>query len=198
MAKYVGIMRYRSKLGEWRDWVYLSLQKSEVKEMIEEAVSAFSVSNSALLKAHGIDDLLHTNLSLEDATTNGVTFKMNPDGSVTVTGTATGAGFTNIYASSTELPEWLERGKEYVFRINDPAGLVRFEVYEYNEDGEMIKGTKGNGCKMRIVKEEELLKTIADQMGWEKFDETRFEAEVERVEVGMDEIRIKRKMAMAV
>ena len=134
-----GIMRYRSKLGEWRDWVYLSLQKSEVKEMIEEAVSAFSVSNSALLKAHGIDDLLHTNLSLEDATTNGVTFKMNPDGSVTVTGTATGAGFTNIYASSTELPEWLERGKEYVFRINDPAGLVRFEVYEYNEDGEMIK-----------------------------------------------------------
>jgi len=60
------------------------------------------------------------------------------------------------------------------------------------------QGTKGNGCKMRIVKEEELLKTIADQMGWDEFDEARFEAEVERVEVDADEIRIKRKMAMAV
>ena len=60
------------------------------------------------------------------------------------------------------------------------------------------QGTKGNGCKMRIVKEDELLRTIAGLMGWEEFDEARFEAEVERVDVGMDEIRIKTKMAMAV
>ena len=57
------------------------------------------------------------------------------------------------------------------------------------------QGVKGNGCKMRIVKEEALLKEIADQMGWEEFDEERFLTEVERVDVGMDEIVITRKMA---
>ena len=58
-------------------------------------------------------------------------------------------------------------------------------------------GKAGNGCKMRIVKEEELLEEIADQMGWEEFSEERFLNEVERVDVGMEEIRVTRRMAKA-
>ena len=57
------------------------------------------------------------------------------------------------------------------------------------------QGTKGGGCKMRIVKEETLLKEIAEQMGWDEFDEERFLEEVERVDVGTDEIIVTRKMA---
>ena len=48
---------------------------------------------------------------------------------------------------------------------------------------------------MRIVKEEELLKEISLQLGWEEFDKERFLAEVERVDVGTEEIRITRKKA---
>ena len=54
---------------------------------------------------------------------------------------------------------------------------------------------KGTGCKGRIVKEEELLKEIADQMGWDEFNEERFLEEVVRVDVGTDEIVITRKTA---
>ena len=57
------------------------------------------------------------------------------------------------------------------------------------------RGVLGNGCKMRIVKEEELLKEISLQLGWEEFDKERFLAEVERVDVGTEEIRITRKKA---
>ena len=56
----------------------------------------------------------------------------------------------------------------------------------------------GNGCKMRIIKEDALLKQIAGQMGWDEFAEERFLEEVERVDVGMDEITVTRKMALAV
>ena len=59
------------------------------------------------------------------------------------------------------------------------------------------QGTAGNGCKMRIIKEEALLEEIAGQMGWDEFDEERFLEEVERVDVGMDEITVTRKMALA-
>ncbi len=57
------------------------------------------------------------------------------------------------------------------------------------------QGAMGNGCRMRIVKEEELLAEISQQLGWEEFDEERFLAEVERVDVGTEEIRITRKTA---
>ena len=60
------------------------------------------------------------------------------------------------------------------------------------------QGAMGNGCKMRIIKEDALLAEIADQMGWDEFDEERFLEEVERVDVGMDEITVTRKMALAV
>ena len=57
------------------------------------------------------------------------------------------------------------------------------------------QGTTGNGCKMRIIKEEALLQEISQQLCWEEFDEARFLAEVERVDVGTEEIRITRKKA---
>ena len=136
-----GTPRYRSKLaGEWRDWQYLSLQKSEIEELITDTVNVYASQSKALLDAFGIGDLLHENIKITGHyETNGVTFKANQDGSFSVNGTATGAAFHNLYASSAELPDWLVKGKEYVLRLNDSTETVHFEVYEYNADGELIK-----------------------------------------------------------
>ena len=53
-------------------------------------------------------------------------------------------------------------------------------------------GRKGNGCKMRIIKEDDLLAEICFEMGWDEFGEGRFEAEVERVLVNADGVEIVR------
>ena len=58
-----------------------------------------------------------------------------------------------------------------------------------------LYGQKGNGCRMRIVKEAELYAEVCLQLGWERFDEERFKVEVERVDVGMEGLRIVRKKA---
>ena len=50
---------------------------------------------------------------------------------------------------------------------------------------------------MRIIKEDALLAEIANQMGWTKFDEEWFPEMVERVDVGMDEIRVARRSVKA-
>ena len=55
---------------------------------------------------------------------------------------------------------------------------------------ERQKGKKGNGCKCRIVKEEELKAEIASSMKWESFDETQFSEQVRKVWVGKKEVRI--------
>lgn len=47
---------------------------------------------------------------------------------------------------------------------------------------------KGNGCEMRIVKEEDLIAEICEVLGWDEFDEERFSREVVRVDVYEDRL----------
>ena len=54
------------------------------------------------------------------------------------------------------------------------------------------KGNKGNGCKNRTIREEELLRMISDKMGWESFDEELFDKTVEQVEIYKDRITVKK------
>ncbi len=49
---------------------------------------------------------------------------------------------------------------------------------------------KGNGCKMRIVREPELMSEITAKMGWEEFDKDKFEAEVKRITVSENSVEI--------
>ena len=51
-------------------------------------------------------------------------------------------------------------------------------------------GRKGNGCNMRIVKEDDLLMEICSQMEWKRFGEKAFTAEVERVVVNADGVEV--------
>ena len=55
---------------------------------------------------------------------------------------------------------------------------------------ERHKGRKGNGCTCRTVRETDLIAAICVQMGWERFDEERFETEVARGVVTEDEVNV--------
>ena len=55
---------------------------------------------------------------------------------------------------------------------------------------ERQKGRKGNGCKCRILREEELVELILAELGWEEMDEKRFANNVNRILVDDDGIRI--------
>ena len=61
---------------------------------------------------------------------------------------------------------------------------------------ERQQGRMGNGCKMRIIKEADLIKEICDELGWAKFDEKQFLEVVDRVDVGKDRIECVRKLLL--
>ena len=63
--------------------------------------------------------------------------------------------------------------------------------------GDRQKGAKGNGCKCRIIKEDELVDEILAQLSWTEFDDTRFEETVERIAVFDDRIEVETKEAMS-
>ena len=56
-------------------------------------------------------------------------------------------------------------------------------------------GRKGNGCKTRIVKEDDLLTEICSQMGWEQVTEEQM-SEIERIVVSDDAVEIVRTMQL--
>ena len=58
---------------------------------------------------------------------------------------------------------------------------------------ERQKGKDGNGCKCRILKEEELMESVLRQLGWGEMDEERFEECVHRVLVCDDRVKVEMK-----
>lgn len=130
-----GVTYYRSRLrGTWRTWANNTLQMSEVESRISSAVLSLHQD----MRVFGVEDLFHRNLNPVGTECNGVSFSFDADGYLTVTGTAETISFVNVYASKTQIPSWLECGKEYVARINDPTGIVFMEIYLYDADGEVV------------------------------------------------------------
>ncbi|MEG0743134.1 MAG: recombinase family protein, partial [Clostridia bacterium] len=58
---------------------------------------------------------------------------------------------------------------------------------------ERQKGRKGNGCTNTVVKEDELLRRIAEEMGMDQFDERVFRNEADKVLVRTDGIQLRTK-----
>jgi hypothetical protein len=85
-----------------------------------------------------------------------------------------------------------ECGAPYKRRtITDPKGGTH-KAWNCNE---RQKGKKGNGCKNVIIREDELLKAISDQLGWqwegvETFDSEGFLSKVQRVEASKECINV--------
>lgn len=130
-----GVTYYRTiLLGEWRPWRNNTLQMSEVEAKLNGAVQSLHKD----MRAFGVEDLLHRNLKLVGREMNGITFSFDTDGYLTVTGTAEDLAFNNVYGSSTEIPAWLERGKEYIARINDPDGVVNVEIFAYTPENTVV------------------------------------------------------------
>ena len=69
-------------------------------------------------------------------------------------------------------------------------GTANYKAWECKEHH---LGRKGNGCRMRTIREDELLEAITDQMGYPEYREFPVEwflKEVDRVEVGMESVKV--------
>lgn len=87
-----------------------------------------------------------------------------------------------------------ECGTPFKRRTNTAKGGEHYKAWNC---GDRQKGKKGNGCKCRIIREDELMEAVLDQLGWDEMDEERFEACVSRVMVFDDRIEVERKEAMS-
>lgn len=61
-----------------------------------------------------------------------------------------------------------------------------------------MKGKKGNGCKNRNMKEDDILKAVCDELGWEwngaeEFDQAEFKKKIDRIVVYDDHLEILKK-----
>ena len=63
--------------------------------------------------------------------------------------------------------------------------------------GERQKGKNGNGCKARVVKEDDLMEEILEQLGWDEMDDERFEETVSQVLVFDDRVEVEMKEALS-
>lgn len=73
------------------------------------------------------------------------------------------------------------------------SGGVNYKAWNCRE---RQRGEKGNGCRNKIVREEELMKRIGKEMGWEwegKVQEEKFCEVVERVEIFESRVVVRRK-----
>ena len=55
---------------------------------------------------------------------------------------------------------------------------------------ERQKGARGNSCQNRIIREDDLMQTLQDKLGWDEMDEGRFRNEVSRVLLYPERIEI--------
>lgn len=92
----------------------------------------------------------------KNETTDGITYAWNGD-TCTVTGTATNTTFSNIYANLTQLPEYLEPGKEYYVDYTG-ATEVYWQVYQMASDGSIV-------TKLQSANKSDLIKIPADMTG---------------------------------
>lgn len=94
-------------------------------------VIANAVDDVTDLQQYNAYDLLH-NLQVNDYSAAGITFSNNPDGTLTVVGTATAATFINLYYNTSSLLSGIEPGKTYWLKYN--SDKVRFRMGKFVND----------------------------------------------------------------
>ena len=80
-----------------------------------------------------------------------------------------------------------ECGAPFLRRTISPISGERYKAWNCRE---RQKGAQGNGCKCRIVREEQLIEEIRQALGWETMDAGRFTREVSRVLVTADSVSL--------
>lgn len=78
-------------------------------------------------------------------------------------------------------------GAPFLRRTISPVSGERFKAWNCRE---RQKGVQGNGCKCRIVREEQLLEEIRQTLGWDALDQERFSREVCRVLILPDGLKM--------
>ncbi len=92
----------------------------------------------------------------KNETKAGITFAWDGD-TCTVTGTATNSTFSNIYANFTQLPKYLESGKEYYVDYTG-ATEVHWQLFQMASDGSIV-------ATLRSANKSDLIKIPADMTG---------------------------------
>ena len=80
-------------------------------------------------------------------------------------------------------------GAPFLRRTISPISGDRFKAWNCRE---RQKGVQGNGCKCRIVREEQLIEEIRHALGWETLDAGRFAREVSRVLITGENINVEK------
>ena len=80
-----------------------------------------------------------------------------------------------------------ECGAPFLRRTISPVSGERYKAWNCRE---RQKGAQGNGCKCRIVREDQLTEEIRQTLGWETMDIDRFTKEVSRVLVSADSVSL--------
>lgn len=91
----------------------------------------------SILNALGAKNLLPANAKSE--TINGITYTVNNDGSIKAEGTATGTSYLKIFGGygydHVALPNWLQKGKEYIVSDGTTDGHPTVLISFYDTDG---------------------------------------------------------------
>ncbi len=85
-----------------------------------------------------------------------------------------------------------EAYKRRTFSVKENGGKRYYNAWNCRE---RQKGKNGNGCKNITIQEKTLEELSAGIMGWDEFNDERFNSEIARVEVTGNGIRVERKDA---
>ena len=80
-----------------------------------------------------------------------------------------------------------ECGAPFLRRTFTTKDGVHYKVWNCRE---RQKGKNGNGCRCRIISEENLIAEIVRALGWEAMDEAQFSQKVSRVLVSDDDVQV--------
>ena len=80
-----------------------------------------------------------------------------------------------------------ECGAPFVRRTLKTKGGVYYKAWNCRE---RQKGQKGNGCRCRLISEDDLIQEIIGILGWEKMDEAKFVTSVSRVLISDADVKI--------
>lgn len=105
--------------------------------IVEAAIAATEKANNA---GNEFRDVLRTRNSVEflssltkkDATTNGIIFHIESDGSCTVNGTSTAVAQFFYFNNKNSLPEWVIPGEKYYLSYESPSLKVEFSVIQFD------------------------------------------------------------------
>lgn len=121
-------LRFRYGSGLWVDW-------RNIFDLSGLSRRLRSIRDQLFREGEG--DMLYEHIAMAQGTDEcGVSYRLNDEGSITVTGQNETEAYTfhNLLVKSDGLPSWQKAGETYVGGIHDDTGIVAFHGYWLDEE----------------------------------------------------------------